>query len=94
MAWSKMPQSFVKKLLSLERSWTRWLTWVSILNVSKCQCRLLNVGFTVYVTAPQMTTDPKYTSEAHRAAAADENAPEGTARCDASNLDHLLTITL
>ncbi|EPB81823.1 hypothetical protein HMPREF1544_11444 [Mucor circinelloides 1006PhL] len=30
----------------------------------------------VYVTAPQMTTDPKYTSEAHRAAAADENAPE------------------
>jgi hypothetical protein len=24
-----------------------------------------------------MTTDPKYTSEAHRAAAADENAPEG-----------------
>jgi hypothetical protein len=31
----------------------------------------------VYVTAPQMTTDPKYTSEAHRAAAADENAPEG-----------------
>jgi hypothetical protein len=31
----------------------------------------------VYVTAPQMTLDPKYTSEAHRAAAADENAPEG-----------------
>ncbi|CAO3628557.1 unnamed protein product [Mucor hiemalis] len=30
----------------------------------------------VFVTAPQMTTDPRYTSEAHRAAAADENAPE------------------
>ncbi|GAA5808110.1 hypothetical protein MFLAVUS_001492 [Mucor flavus] len=30
----------------------------------------------VYVTAPQFITDPKYTSEAHRAAAQDENAPE------------------
>ncbi|KAG1469671.1 hypothetical protein G6F56_003122 [Rhizopus delemar] len=30
----------------------------------------------VYVTAPQMTVDPQYTSEAHREAAADENAPE------------------
>lgn len=32
---------------------------------------------TVFVSAPQVVTDPKYTSEAHRAAAADENAPEG-----------------
>ncbi|KAI9256207.1 serine hydrolase FSH [Sporodiniella umbellata] len=30
----------------------------------------------IYVTAPQMTVDPQYTSEAHREAAADENAPE------------------
>ncbi|KAI8378743.1 serine hydrolase FSH [Choanephora cucurbitarum] len=30
----------------------------------------------VYVTAPHLVTDPRYTSEAHRAAAADENAPE------------------
>lgn len=51
-----------------------------------------DVGFViVYVTAPQMTTDPKYTSEAHRAAAADENAPEGTKKCHISNLDRLLT---
>lgn len=32
---------------------------------------------TVFVSAPQVTTDPRYTSEAHRAAADDENAPEG-----------------
>lgn len=34
-------------------------------------------NLTVYVTAPQLITDPRYTSEAHRAAAQDENAPEG-----------------
>ncbi|KAI7904103.1 serine hydrolase FSH [Cokeromyces recurvatus] len=38
--------------------------------------KLDKIADLVYVTAPQMTTDPKYTSEAHRAAAADENAPE------------------
>lgn len=32
---------------------------------------------TVFVSAPQVITDPKYTSEAHRAAADDENSPEG-----------------
>lgn len=31
----------------------------------------------VYVTGPHVIDDPKYTSEAHRAAAADPEAPEG-----------------
>ncbi|KAI9480567.1 MAG: serine hydrolase FSH [Benjaminiella poitrasii] len=38
--------------------------------------KLDKIADLVYVTAPQVTTDPKYTSEAHRAAVADENAPE------------------
>lgn len=33
--------------------------------------------YIAFVTAPQMTTDERYTSDAHRAAAADESAPEG-----------------
>ena len=33
---------------------------------------------TVYVTGPHLITDPKYTSEAAREAAADPNASEGT----------------
>ncbi|CEG82616.1 hypothetical protein RMATCC62417_16665 [Rhizopus microsporus] len=38
--------------------------------------KLDKIADMVYVTAPQMTVDPQYTSEAHREAAADENAPE------------------
>lgn len=77
MAWSRMLQFSAKKLQLLERSLTRWLTWVCILNIYLNVKSFAHVKFIVYVTAPQMTTDPKYTSEAHRAAAADENAPEG-----------------
>ncbi|KAG1454759.1 hypothetical protein G6F46_002473 [Rhizopus delemar] len=38
--------------------------------------KLDKIADLVYVTAPQMTVDPQYTSEAHREAATDENAPE------------------
>ncbi|KAI8082004.1 serine hydrolase FSH [Gilbertella persicaria] len=38
--------------------------------------KLDKIADMVYVTAPHLILDPKYTSEAHRAAAADENAPE------------------
>lgn len=41
------------------------------------QCQHCLLFTTVYVTGPHLITDPKYTSEAAREAAADPNASEG-----------------
>ncbi|KAG2204678.1 serine hydrolase FSH [Mucor mucedo] len=43
--------------------------------------KLDKIAELVFVSAPQVITDPKYTSEAHRAAAADENSPEEARPC-------------